>query len=86
MSKSERKLKRNKLRAEVGNKELRKVWVNKKIQLLLTERKEIVKAVKLMRKNVGVGANVSEYNMRKVAIDKDLTKSGYRFKKTVMGG
>lgn len=75
---SSRKLKRNKLRAEVGNKGLKQAWKNEKAEVLLAERKQVVKARK---KAIKKDTSDRQYlGRRKMEIDKQLKSLDYDFK------
>lgn len=76
---SKRRLQRNKLRQEVGNKNLRFVWKNAKANVLLEERAQVLKArKKAIKKNT---PDKRVLGLRRLEIDRQLRELGYDFQK-----
>ena len=77
--KFDRKVKRNQLRKEVGNKNIQSIWNKEKVNVLLEKRAKFTKEKKIDKKN-NKGINQAYYNQELREINSELTKRGWSFK------
>lgn len=77
--KFDRKVKRNQLRTEVGNKNIQSVWNKEKVNALLEEKTKLIKEKKTDKKK-NKGINQAYYNQKLRKINSELTRRGWSFK------